>query len=459
MKTTSRFRPYHPDQLFLLPQDMKQWLSEDDLVYFIMDVIKQLDLKPIYRPYEAERRGQPPYHPAMMVGLLLYAYAVGIPSSRKIEQATYHSIPFRVLTANQHPDHDTIADFRKRHLPALANLFVQVLRLCQKAGLVKLGHIALDGTKVQANASKRKAMSYGRMEKKAAELKKEVEQLLARAEQADAEEDALHGKGGRGGGLPKELRFRQSRLQKILEAKQALEEEARSEAESKRAEYEQKKEAYADKRGRRGRPPKAPSEKPAPKAQRNFTDPDSRIMPASGSRDFVQGYNCQAAVDKEAQVIVATTVTQEPNDKQQVTPLLQKLADNTEKRLPKIVSADAGYYSETNCTSLLEHGIDAYIATGKTKHGDVVLSPSGRIPKDATVKSRMARKLRTKKGHKTYRLRKQIVEPVFGQIKEARSFRRFSFRGLEHCRQEWDLVCLTHNLLKLFRHARKPVWA
>jgi transposase len=458
MKTTSRFRPYHPDQLYLLPQDIKQWLPEDDLVYFIMEVVKQLDLKPIYRPYEAERRGQPPYHPAMMVGLLLYAYAVGIPSSRKIEQATYHSIPFRVLTANQHPDHDTIADFRKRHLPALANLFVQVLRLCQKAGLVKLGHIALDGTKVQANASKRKAMSYGRMEKKAAELKKEVEQLLAAAEQADAEEDALHGKGGRGGGLPKELQFRESRLQKILEAKQALEEEAKSEAESKRPEYEAKKKAYDNKGGRRGRPPKAPSDKPDPKAQRNFTDPESRIMPVSGARNFVQAYNCQAAVDKEAQVVVATTVTQEPNDKQQLKPLLQKVAENNAGLLPKKLSADAGYFSEANCTSLLKDGVDAYIATGKTKHDEVVLSPRGRIPQNATVKSRMARKLRTKKGRETYSLRKQIVEPVFGQIKEIRSFRRFSFRGLKCCQQEWDFVCLTHNLLKLFRHAKQPAW-
>ena len=227
MKTTSRFRPYNPDQLILFPQDMKQWLPEDDLVYFIMDVVRQLDLRKIYRPYELERRGRPSYHPKMMVSLLLYAYALGILSSRKIEQATYHSIPFQVLTVNQHPDHDTIADFRIRHLKSIADLFVQTLRLCQKAGLVKLGHIALDGTKVKANASKRKAMSYGRMEKKAAEYKKEIDHLLARAERTDAEEDAPLGKGKRDEQLPKELQFKQSRLQKILEAKQALEEEAR----------------------------------------------------------------------------------------------------------------------------------------------------------------------------------------------------------------------------------------
>ncbi|MFC1827835.1 IS1182 family transposase [Thermodesulfobacteriota bacterium] len=452
MKTTSRFRPYNPDQLFLLPQDMKQWLPEKDLVYFIMDVVKQVDLRKIYRPYESERRRQPPYNPTMMVGLLLYAYAVGMPSSRKIEQATYHSIPFRVLTANQQPDHDTIADFRKRHLKTLAGLFVQVLRLCQKAGLVKFGHIALDGTKVKANASKHKAMSYGRMEKKAAELKKEVEHLLTQAEQADMKEDVLYGKGKRSGQLPKELQFRQTRLQKIQEAKLALEEEARIEAAARKAEYEAKKKAYDNKTDRRGRPPKAPSGQIDSKRQRNFTDPDSRIMPASGSKDFIQGYNCQAAVDGKTQVIVATGVTQETNDKQQIEPLIEKIEENTAGKLPKVVSADAGYFSETNCNILDDKEIKAYVATGKQKHGEIPLQLRGRIPNNATVKERMARKLRTIKGRATYSLRKQIVEPVFGQIKGARNFRQFSFRGLENCQQEWDLVCLTHNLLKLFRN-------
>ena len=453
MKTTSRFRPYNPDQLFLLPQDMKQWLPEEDLVYFIMDVLKQVDLRKIYRPYESERRGQPPYNPTMMVGLLLYAYAVGMPSSRKIEQATYHSIPFRVLTANQQPDHDTIADFRKRHLKTLAGLFVQVLRLCQKAGLVKFGHIALDGTKVKANASKHKAMSYGRMEKKAAELKKEVEHLLTQAEQADMKEDVFYGKGKRSGQLPKELQFRQTRLQKIQEAKLALEEEARIEAAARKAEYEAKKKAYDNKTDRRGRPPKAPSGQIDSKRQRNFTDPDSRIMPASGSKDFIQGYNCQAAVDGKTQVIVATGVTQETNDKQQIEPLIEKIEENTAGKLPKVVSADTGYFSETNCNILDDKEIKAYVATGKQKHGEIPLQLRGRIPNNATVKERMARKLRTIKGRATYSLRKQIVEPVFGQIKGARNFRQFSFRGLENCQQEWDLVCLTHNLLKLFRNS------
>jgi transposase len=416
-----------------------------------MDVVKELDLREIYRPYEFERRGQPPYNPTMMVTLLLYAYAVGIPSSRKIEQATYHSIPFRVLTANQHPDHDTISTFRKRHLRTLAGLFVQVLRLCQKAGLAKLGHIALDGTKVKANASRHKAMSYGHMEKKVAELEQQVNDLLNQAEQIDENEDVQYGKGKSGNDLPKELKFRQSRLQKLQEAKKALEDEAKADAASRQKEYEAKKAAYDNKSGRRGRPPKPPSDQPSPKKQRNFTDPESRIMPVSGGKDFVQGYNCQAAVDREAQVIVGTHVTQATNDKQQVLPLVADIVGNTNRELPKIISADSGYFSEANCKELAALEVDAYIATGRLKHGETVLAPRGRIPKDASIKERMSRKLRTVKGKSTYSLRKHIVEPVFGQIKEARNFRRFSFRGLEACQHEWDLVCLTHNLLKLFR--------
>ena len=456
MKNTTRFKPYSPDQQFLFPQDPKQWLPEDDLVYFIMDVVKQLDLREIYRPYEAERRGQPPYNPTMMVSLLLYAYAVGIPSSRKIEQATHHSIPFRILTANQHPDHDTIADFRKRHLKSLAGLFVQVLQLCRKAGLVKLGHIAIDGTKVKANASKHKAMTYGRMESKAAELEQQVSELLARAEQADHDEDALYGKGKRQEHLPKELQFRQSRLKKIQEAMQALEEEAKADAQAKQSEYEARKKDYDKKTGPKGRPPSPPSSQPDPKKQRNFTDPESRIMPVSGSKNFIQGYNCQAAVDKEAQVVVSAHVSQAPNDKQQFVPLVDGIKANTDGLLPKVISADSGYFSESNCDNAKTEHIDAFIATGKQKHGEEVLSPRGRIPKDATTKQRMDRKLKTVKGRCTYSLRKHIVEPVFGKIKEVRKFDRFSFRGLTACRQEWDIVCLTHNLLKLFRSGFQP---
>ena len=461
MKKRAKFKSYNRDQLFLFPPDMKDWLPEDDLINFIMDVVGSLDLDRIYESYDGSSGGQPPYDPEMMVCLLLYAYCVGIVSSRKIEQATWHSVPFRVLAGNLHPDHDTIAEFRKRHLKALGGLFIDVLRLCQKAGLVKLGHVSLDGTKVKANASKRKAMSYGRMEKRAADLNKEVARLLDLAGKTDDKEDAVYGKGKRGDELPEDLRFKESRLKRIEEAKRALEEEARVEAAEKQAEYEVKKKAYDDKPGRKGRPPAEPSEeadKPDPKKQRNFTDSDSRIMPVEGGRSFVQGYNCQAAVDEKAQVIVASGVTQETNDKKQLEPVLEKLQSNTGGVKPKCLSADSGYSSGSNCETLESEGIDAYIATDKQKHSDPSPAPPrGRIPKNATTTQRMARKLRTVKGQRIYAKRKYIVEPVFGQIKQARGFRRFSFRGLDHCRDEWDLVCLTHNLLKLFRHGNwKP---
>jgi transposase len=382
MKSRAKFKSYSPDQLFLLPPDMKEWLPEDDLIYFIMDVVGSLDLDRIYGSYDGSAGGQPPYDPEMMVSLLLYAYCVGIVSSRKIEQATYHSVPFRVLAGNRHPDHDTIAEFRNRHLNALGSLFVDVLRLCQKAGLVKFVHVSLDGTKMKANASNH-------------------------------------------------------------------------------IKYEAKKRGYDDKPGRKGRPPAAPSEedeKPDPKKQRNFTDSDSRIMPVEGNRYFVQGYNCHAAVDDQAQVIVASHVTQETNDKKQLEAALAKLKGNTGGAIPKRFSTDSGYYSDANCEALASASIDAYIAADKKKHSDALpFPPRGRIPKNATIGYRMARKLLTIKGQRIYSKRKYTVEPVFGQIKEARGFRRFSFRGLEHCQDEWDLVCLTHNLLKLFRHGNwKP---
>jgi transposase len=447
METNPRFRRYDPDQLYLLPPDMRQWLPDGDLVYFILDMVNQLDLKEIFASYEENKGGYPAYHPRMMVALLLYAYCIGLPSSRKIERATYHSVAFRILTADQHPDHDTIASFRKRHLKALARLFVQVLRLCQKAGLVKLGHVALDGTKVKANASKHKAMSYSRMLKRHKELKQEVNRLLKDAERCDAQEDRLYGKGKRGDELPDELRFRETRLKKIQEAMKALEQEAHEEALEKEREQNKKN----TRSGRR--PPKAPSGEPDAKKQYNFTDPDSRIMKDGATKSFEQAYNCQAAVDAKSQVIVASDVTQAPNDKEQVEPMLEKIVTNTAGRKPKRLSADAGYFSETNCELLAQAEIDAYIAAEKLKHGEQVpAAPRGRFPEDLSTKQRMVRKLRTIKGRMTYSKRKEIVEPVFGQIKEIRGFRRFSLRGLSNVTAEWDLICLTHNLMKLFRN-------
>jgi len=438
-----RFKEYSPDQLLLMPPNLNDWLEESHLAYFIRDVVGELDLSAIYDDYHSKRGGQPAYDPQMMVSLLLYGYCVGIASSRKIEQASYEQVPLRVLAANQHPDHDTICTFRRRHLEALSELFVQVLQLCQKAGLVKLGHVALDGTKVQANASRHKAMSYGRMKHEIARLEGEVEELLTRAEAIDTEEDTLYGAGNRGDELPEELRFRQQRLARIRQAKAALEAQARQE------------QGEEDDKGE-DRPPEAtgePAPKPDDRTQRNFTDPDSRIMRDNATKSFVQSYNCQAAVDEQAQVVVAADVTQDGNDKCQVEPMAQQMQKNTGK-LPKEVSADAGYFSESNVNYLAQTGIDGYVATRRTKHTEEPDSaPRGRIPKDATAKQRMARKLRTKKGRAAYAKRKQTVEPVFGQIKEARGFRRFLLRGLEAVRAEWRLICLGHNLLKLFRSA------
>ena len=445
METKTQFKAYDLDQLLLLPPDMRQWLPEDDLAYFIVDVVNQLELREILSSYDNSKGGQPAYHPRMMVALLLYAYCIGFPSSRRIEQATYHSVPFRVLTGDQHPDHDTIAQFRKRHLKALSKLFLQVLKLCQRAGLVKLGHVALDGTKLKANASKHKAMSYGRMVKKEKELKEEVKRLLKEAQACDAREDALYGKGKKADELPQELRFNCEFDYSGTQAVKALKEEALREAEKKREEKKSKKD-------RRGRPPKAASDKPPSKRQRNFTDPDSRIMKDSSTKSFEQCYNCQAAVDEEAQVIVAAHVTQEPNDKEQLEPMLKEILKNAGGDKPKALTADAGYFSEENCKALEKSEIDGYLATSKPKHSEKVPPvPRGRIPKDATIKERMTRKLRTLKGLRTYSKRKQIVEPVFGQAKETRGFRRFSLRGLANVSSEWNLICLTHNLLKLFR--------
>jgi len=458
MKTPNTFRRYEPGQLFLLPPDMSKWLPEDHLVYFIRDVVSQLELSKIFDSYDGSKGGYPAYHPEMMVALLIYAYCVGVPSSRKIEKATYESIPFRLLTADQHPDHDTICAFRRRHLKALAALFVQVLRLCQKAGLVKLGHVALDGTKVRANASKHKAMSYGRMEKSVLELEAEVQRLLSEAAAADAREDNRYGKGRRGDEVPKELQFKQSRLAKIKEAKEALEREVLKHFPEQQAAYEKKRQDYDSRPGnRRGRPPKAPSDKVESKAQRNFTDPDSRIMKMSATKSLEQCYNCQAAVDGHHQVILAPRVTQYANDKRQVKPVIEKLKSNLDGATPKQLSADSDYYSEDNVVYLAGDHIDAYVATGRLKHTDPVPpAPRGRMPKDATVKERMARKLRTIKGRATYSKRKAIVEPVFGQIKQVRGFRQFLLRGFDQVSAEWELICLGHNLMKLFRSGWKP---
>ena len=427
------FLPYDPEQQLLLPAALQEWLPPDHLAYFISDVVDQLDLSAITGRYE-EQRGGPPYHPRMMVKVLLYGYCTGVASSRRIAQRLHEDIAFRVLAANNTPDFRTISDFRKDHLGALSDLFGQVLALCRQAGLVKLGHVALDSTKVRANASKHKAMSYGRMREKESQLAAEVEELLRRAGEVDEEEDRRYGRDKRGDELPEELTFRQGRLRKIREAKAALEAEAQAEAEQAKSEGKNH--------------PGVPGDK----AQRNFTDSESRIMPGPGGRDFQQSYNCQAVVDSAHQVIVAMQATNLSSDKQQAVVMVEEAIANL-GATPKEVSADAGYYWAKAVKEICALGVDPFIAPEKTRHGTrPEPAPRGRIPKGLSDRDRMRRKLRTKRGRQRYALRMETVEPVFGQIKQGRGFRQFLLRGLEKVKGEWSLICTGHNLLKLFRH-------
>lgn len=425
------FRAYLPEQDLLLPPSLRDWLPEDHLAYFVSDVVDQLDLSSIELVYEQEDRGQPPYHPRMMTKLLVYGYCVGVFSSRKIERGLVENVGFRVLAAGNEPDFRTIADFRKRHLKALEGLFEQVLKMTLEAGAMKLGRVALDGSKVKANASKHKAMSYGRMKEKQKQLREEVRELLAQAEAVDAEEDARYGKHQRGDELPEELRRRETRLKRIRQAKRVLEQRVREEALAE------------------GKTPEEAAQvKPEEKAQYNFTDPESRIM--KGPDGFLQAYNAQIAVEWDFQLIVGQAVTQAVNDKQQVTPMVQAIEEQSGQK-PAQLLADSGYSSDQNLQHLEQQKIDAYIAAGRQKHGEKPQPcKRGPLPKGATRMDRMRRKLQTKIGKAVYAARKGIVEPVFGQIKQVRGFRQFLLRGLEKVRAEWALVCLTHNILKLY---------
>jgi transposase len=442
------FKSCDRKQMLLLPPSLLDWLPEGHLAHFILDVVEQLDLSKIYASYKGDGRGQPPYEPGMMTALLFYAYCTGVPSSRQIEKRTHEDVAFRVIAANRHPDHDSICDFRKRHLKALAALFVQILRLCQEAGLVKLGHVALDGTKIKANASKHKAMSYGKMKKNKEELEKEIDELLKNADAVDKEEDKKYGKGKKGWDLPDELKRRETRLEKIKAAMSALEEEAKQQA----AEKQKAKEARE--KPKNGSASQAPPEVvPSDKAQRNFTDPDSRIMKVSSTNSFEQCYNGQAIVDDSSQVIVAAGLSQHANDVEEVEPILDILEENL-GGIPHhtAITTDAGYFSENNLMLFEDALLNPFMATQKMKHGEVLPQVRGRIPNDMTPKDRMRRKLSTKKGQEIYSKRKSTVEPVFGQIKQARGLRQFSLRGYENVSAEWQMWCLSHNLLKLYRH-------
>ncbi|SBO44725.1 IS1182 family transposase [Cyanobium sp. NIES-981] len=495
------FRPWNPEQTLLFPPSPVEWLPENHLVFFLLDLAIELDLEAIHSHYrQKDPRGEKAYDPRMMVVLLLYAYCVGLPSSRRIEKACWEDAAFRVLTGNQQPDHSRISDFRRRHLDALAGLFVQVLRLCQKAGLVSLGQVALDGTKVKANASKHKAMSHERMLKSERQLEGEMRALLRKAELLDAQEDGHYGKGKQGDELPEELQRRASRLEWIRKAKAELEAEAAAAkarqragqaevAEQEAAEAEASGDEQRSKRtARRARgaqkraddaqklaieaalaaglespalvadrdPLVMPSRQlptdatgtPKPKTQRNFTDPDSHIL--KGADSWIQGYNAQAAVDGDHQVIVAIGVSNQPSDAVHLLPMLKRIEANTGQQ-PDALISDAGYCSSANLMACEARGLEAYISTSRQQHDQRPRPSRGPEPRDLDARGRMDRKLRSKAGQAIYALRMTIVEPVFGQIKGARGLDRFRLRGLEKVNGEWALIATTHNLLKLFR--------
>ncbi|MEB3349502.1 MAG: IS1182 family transposase [Cyanobacteriota bacterium] len=502
------FRAWNPEQTLLLPPSPVDWLPANHQVFFLLDLAAELDLEAIYAVYrQKDPRGEKAYDPRMMVVLLLYAYCVGLSSSRKIEKACWEDAAFRVLTGNQQPDHSRISDFRRRHLGALAGLFVQVLRLCQKAGLVRLGQVALDGTKIRANASKHKAMSHERMLKSERQLEAEMRALLRKAELIDAQEDGQYGKGKRGDELPAELQRRSSRLEWIRKAKAELEAEAAAakarqrEEEAETAEHDAaeaeasgnaqlSEQASRRSRGARKRADKAqklaiekaeasglelstiaaaetdpsampqrtlPTDaagNPKPQAQRNFTDPDSHIF--KGSDGWIQGYNAQAAVDGDHQVIVAIGVSNQASDAVHLLPMLERIQANT-GQWPDAFIADAGYCSTANLKACEEKGLNAYISTSRQQHGQRPRPSRGRAPKDLDARGRMERKLRSKAGQAVYAVRKTVVEPVFGQIKGARGLDRFRLRGLEQVNGEWALMATTHNILKLFRASATAV--
>jgi transposase len=448
------YRDWSPGQAYLFPPSPQDWLPEDDLVYFLLDIVASLNLSSFTAHYERELRGQPPFHPRMMVALLLYCYATGTRSSRRIMRRCHVDVACRVIVGQDIPDFRTISDFRKAHLARLETLFVEVLKLCALSGLVRVGTIALDGTKVKANASRHKAMSYDRMKSEEARLKEEIARLLAEARAADEAEDLRHGPDRHGDELPDELARRQSRLAKIQGARKLLEERARIEAAEEAARRQ------AEERS----PPKVPPSEavPDPKDQINFTDPESRIM-RSSNKGWDQCGNAQA-VTNDHQIILAADVTHQANDVRQMVPMVDQTRANLDAagvvEAIKAMVGDAGHYSETNATSLEGRGIEPYLATERLKHSEKVASaPRGRIPKGLTAKQRMARKLRTKVGREIYARRKGMIEPIFGQLKQVLGFRQFSMRGLSSMRGEWRLMATVHNLLKLWRHDQKMAMA
>lgn len=462
-----RFRVCDFNQPFLLAPSLQDWLPEGHLARFVADVSNELDLSAIYAEYERhDSRGLSAYHPLLLTRLLLYGYSIGVTSSRAIEKATYDSVAFRYLAADQHPDHDTIANFRRQHLEALGSLFLQALRLCHKAGLVKLGNVALDGTKILANASTHRSVTHHQLRESEQHWKAIIAQLLVEAEKTDEREDQQFGRGQSGDALPEALAHAQSRLARIQQAKAELEKEAQQKLESATEQHASRKPGRPrkeeqgsprdpqerDKQKKRRR--RARRNAAGPTRQYNFVDPDSRVMRDNGRKCFVQGYNAQLAVDTQHQVIVAAEVTQQVTDREQLLPMVDSIRASTQTT-PRTVLADAGYWDTASLRDLLRQGIQ------------VLMSPDGEVGTEtrlaATVPKneeamRMRQLLRTPAGRALYLLRQATVEPVFGCIKEARGLRRFRFRGFTRVQWEWKLICATHNLLKLFRH-RMPLAA
>jgi len=442
---SKEFRPWKIDEAQLLPPSVQDYVPPDHLSRLIVTLVREeLDLSAIAGSYRSVL-GQPPFDPRMMTALLLHGYASSVYSSRRIAKAAVERADFMMIVAGDPPDFRTVAEFRKRHLKALAGLFVQVLKLAEKAGLVKLGHVALDGTKIKANASKHKAMSYDRMQRREAELVAEVDRWLNAAEAADADEDRQYG-AQHGDEMPAWVADKEKRLERIRAAKAALEAEAKAAAEEEtRRQAAAEAKRLAEGRKKNGRTPAPPEPQPDGKAQRNFTDPDSRILLTKDG--YIQGYNAQAAVDAAAQIIVAHDLTPNMSDQDQLVTLIDAIKNNL-GRQPKEASADAGYCSEANLAALATRRISAYLATGRAKHpAQAKRNITG--PLTQTMRQKLKRAGRRSR----YRLRKQIVEPVFGQIKQARGFRQFLLRGIENVKAEWALLCVAHNLTKLARPA------
>jgi transposase len=460
------FRAFDPHQVLLLPPSLDDWLPEDHLARFVADLVDEvLDLGPILADYTG-KRGYPPYDPRLMLRLLIYGYTTGIRSSRAIERKCTDDVAFRFLAADQAPDFRSIARFRRRHLDALANLFVQSLHLAQKLGMVKMGRVALDGTKLEANASKHKAMSYGRLvakeeriEAEIAELEAQAAALLADAEATDIAEDHRFGPNGKEVDLPAELDRREKRLAKLQAARAQIEAEAAEKARRHAQDKESRRQervGSSDGQAVTDAGDKAVAKaRPKPKAQANFTDPESRIMKNSDGA-YIQAYNAQAVVDEKHQVITAADVTTNASDALSYTTMLDQSAQNTGCH-PEQALVDAGYCSEANLEAAKDRrtacGTDTFMATGRLAHDkQVPPAPRGRIPKSATLKERMARKLRTKPGKAAYSRRKAIVEPVFGQIMTCQNGRQLLLRGEDGARGEWRLLAACHNLRKIFRH-------